>query len=107
MSGKKKVSGARIDLPREEYDALCYMRDITCADLHAKIASLEERHESHVALEKKRIHSLNERDLEVTHLRDKNLEQHKLILQMQKRLAELEPVKSEVASPMFSFKAAK
>ncbi len=101
---KLKVSGARIELPREEYDAFIYLRDVTAADLHAKIEVLEARHASHVALEKQRLHSLNEKDLTLTHLRETNLKQHALILQMQKRLQELEPVKSEVVQPLFDLR---
>lgn len=99
---KPKIDYVRVD--RTELEALKHLRDVTCESLQARLAMLEETVRCHVEIEKKRLHSLNESELTISHLREKNLEQHKLILQMQKRLQDFEPVKMETTQPLFDMR---
>lgn len=94
-----KLSGARVELPREEYDAFCYLRDVTHQDLKAKVEQLQrlvEQQDFREASSKALINTLST-SLEYT--RKHNLTQHELILKMQRRLGELEPVKCETPPP--------
>ncbi len=97
----KKPTGARVDLPREEYEALCYLRDVTYAGELAKYERVVEQLNMCSKADK---HLINEQSITLDHLRLKNLQQHTLILKMQKRLEELEPVKIETQQPAFARK---
>lgn len=104
MSKKTKTSGARIELPREEYDAFCYLRDVTYQDALAKAERFERLVEQLDLLGKQSKHVINEQSITIEHLREKLLQQHELIMKMQSRLQALEPVKSQIAQPAFSRK---
>ena len=94
-----KIDHVKVD--RAEYEALRELRDVAHETLVRKYDALLANYRSTVDANLSHVHAAAKQELTVIHLREKNLEQHKLILQMQKRLAELEPVKMETASPMF------
>ncbi len=94
-----KLSGARVEIPREEYDAFCYLRDVEHESVKLKLARVERLVEQQKMLEKQSKHMIDEQSLTLENLREKNIEQHALILRMQKRLAELEPVRCETPPP--------
>lgn len=101
---EKRYSGARIDLPREEYDALIYLRDVTYEYLRAKCTQLDHVVTQYELVQKADKDTINSISLTLEAVRKKNLEQHELILKMQRRLEQLEPVKSQVEQPMFARK---
>ncbi len=101
---EKRYSGARIDLPREEYDALIYLRDVTYEYLRAKCTQLEHVIVQFDLIQKADKQTINSISLTLEDSRKKNLQQHELILKMQRRLEQLEPVKSQIEQPMFARK---
>ena len=101
---ERRYSGARIDLPREEYDALIYLRDVTYEYLRAKCAQLEHTVIQYDLVQKADKAAINSISLSLEAMRKKNLEQHELILKMQARLEQLEPVRSTVPQPAFARK---
>ncbi len=101
---EKRYSGAKIELPREEYDALIYLRDVTYEYLRAKCVQLDHVVTQYELVQKADKATINSISLTLEDMRKKNLEQHELILKMQRRLAELEPIKSEVQQPMYARK---
>lgn len=97
---KTKIKMVRVDAT--EYDALCELRDGVHEALKLKLQHIEAHYKDALAINATQLNTLNIRDLTVRHLREKNAEQHALILQMQKRLAELEPVKIAAEQPLFA-----
>lgn len=101
---EKRYSGAKVDLPREEYDALIYLRDVTYEYLRAKCVQQEHVITQFDLVQKADKHTINSISLSLEAQRKKNLEQHELILKLQRRLEQLEPVKSQIEQPMFARK---
>jgi hypothetical protein len=94
-----KIKMIRVD--ETEYEALCALRDVTHAKLLTLYEALQSRYnvcnEDNLA----KVHYISKQDLTLRFLREDNTKQHALILQMQKRLAELEPVRTAVPQPAF------
>lgn len=97
-----KISGARIELPREEYDALIYLRDVTFEMMRAKAEQLEMLAKQYELLQQQTKKMLDEQSRSLEHERRESLKRHELILKMQARLAELEPVRTNVPQPAFA-----
>ncbi len=95
---------SKVSVNRTEYEALVYLRDVAFEELRVKCLRLERLVKQLEELEKQSSHMINEQSITMEHWRDKCLEQHDLILKMQKRLQQLEPVRSEVPQPMFARK---
>ena len=102
---EKRYSGARIDLPREEYDALIYLRDVTYEYLRAKCTQQENVLMQFDLVQKADKATINSISMSLEAMRAKNLQQHELILKMQARLEQLEPVKSLIPQPAFQRKS--
>lgn len=100
----KRLSGARVDIPREEYDAFCYLRDVTHDDLRRKAEQLQRQVEQADLLEKQSRSVIDQQAVTLEHLMRRNVMQHEMILKLQARLAELEPVKLATPQPMFARK---
>ncbi len=98
---KNKLSGARVELPREEYEALCYLRDVTHVGEIAKFERMVAQLDMCSKADK---HLINEQSLTIEDLRKRALSQHDLILKMQARLQALEPVKVATEQPLFARK---
>lgn len=98
-----KIDYVKVD--RTEYEALKELRDTAHETLIRKHEALAANYKSLLDVDNGRVHFANKQELTVLGLREKNLEQHKLILQMQRRLQDLEPMLMQTASP--AFKAAK
>jgi DNA-directed RNA polymerase subunit F len=97
-----KLSGARIELPREEYDAFLYLRDHTYEDARAMVTRLERLVAQQEECAKTDKHLINEQSLTIEHLRKWSLAQHEHILKLQARLASLEPIKTAIEQPLFA-----
>lgn len=98
---EKRYSGARIEIPREEYDALIYLRDVTHEYLRAKCQQQEHLITQYDLVQKADKATINALSLNLEAERRKSLERHELILKMQARLEQLEPVKSSIPQPAF------
>lgn len=85
----------------KEWEALWHLAEVTYEELRVAHESVCAQLEKYKAIDAQRVHALSMHDLTIAHLRSQNLEQHKLILQMQKRLAELEPVRIQTPQPAF------
>lgn len=85
----------------DEWEALCELRDGEHEKLRLFSAKLEDNYRSALNLCAQRRHDLDKSDIVIAFLRDENIKQHKLILEMQKRLQELEPVKTSIPQPAF------
>ena len=94
-----KLSGLRVELPREEYDALCYLRDVAYQEARTKIAALERIVQQFEMIEAQSKKVIDEQSLLLDHTRKESLERHALILKMQARLQELEPARFETQQP--------
>lgn len=101
---ERRYSGAKIDIPREEYDALIYLRDVTYEYLRAKCAQQEHVIVQYDLVQKADKQTIGSLSATLEAVRKKNLEQHALILKMQARLEQLEPVKCETPQPAFQRK---
>lgn len=89
----------------DEWEALRHLANVTYESLRTEHAAALAQLDKYRAIDAERVHALSMAELTVLSLREKNLEQHKLILQMQKRLAELEPVRIQTPQPAFARKA--
>lgn len=96
---------SKIQIDATEYEALCMLRDVTHESLRRKSDQLERSLVQADLLEKSSKAVINEQSMMIEHLRRKNLEQHALILKMQERLAQLEPMKVSVEQPLFARKS--
>jgi hypothetical protein len=95
---------SRVLVDRREYDALCDLRDGAHDRLLVKYERLEYQLEHQRLLEKQTKKLINEQSLTIDHLRKESLARHELILKMQSRLQQLEPVKIDTPQPMFARK---
>lgn len=94
----------QVRVDETEYEALCTLRDVTHAQLLALHGALQTRMSTLNEDNHAKTHFISKQELEIRFLREDNQKQHGLILQMQKRLAELEPVKCETEQPLFARK---
>lgn len=101
---EKRYSGARTDLPREEYDALIYLRDVTYEYMRAKCVQLDHVVMQYELVQRADKQTINSISMTLEATRTKNLQQHELILKMQARLEQLEPVRSQIEQPLFARK---
>lgn len=93
------MASKKISVDREEYSALCALRDGAHEDMRLRALKLGDQYAEVLEINRRQTYRVSTLETEAQFLRDKCSDQHKLILQMQARLAELEPVKVSVAQP--------
>lgn len=93
---------SKVSVDRTEYEALCHLRDVTHEELRIRLESKERLVIQLDLMQKADKALINEQSMTIEHLRRNNLEKHALILKMQERLAQLEPMKVSVEQPLFA-----
>ncbi len=88
-----------VSVARVEYEALIALRDGAHENLKIQLAAAAENFARLREVNLEQCHRMSAMELTATHHRTENLKQHDLILTMQRRLAELEPVKTAIPQP--------
>lgn len=92
---------ARVLVDQKEYAALCELRDGVYESLRARHEALKIDYEVLKGALERAAQGLEVANVTARHLGERNAQQHALLLQMQKRLAELEPVRISTPQPAF------
>jgi hypothetical protein len=91
-----------VEINREEYEALCYLRDITHAATVGELQVVKHRLAGCEAINREQLDRLNRQDLALTHARAEVVALTERLQKAEAAIAARAPVTSSVEQPLFA-----